>query len=204
MKTFWAAVVVASIVFGAGVGVGHYVWTGLPTIAEHVGYTPPPPLVLPAPPKVRKAKRKPVSPQRCAQLTEIADPDLLSGYARRFGIAGLATGEVSLLTSGMIPRTRWGGEVIGTVEDDQPVERLTFVEGAPPRFAFRRDWRFEAGVGGAISNRIDGAVAPAAYVSLDLRLLQTSRVDHGLRASAILTKDNPTAYVGYVAGWGDY
>lgn len=95
---------------------------------------------------------------------------------------------------------RWGSEVAVTLAEGAPEVTVTSVPKGPPRLAFRRDRRFELGLGGAVAFGPDGTqFAPAVLAGFDLRLMQTRRVDHGLRVFGVLSR-NSTVFAGYVAG----
>lgn len=210
-----AAIALGLLLAAAGVLWGRYVWPagGVRTIEV------PGPVVEVAkePKRVRKAPRQKLPPQRCEQLTEIADAKLLAEVARRHKLPDLEPRDRSGLTAEELaalvpPRSlltlteaegnyRWGVETAVTIGEGEDRPTVTHVPLAPPRFAFRSDWRLEAGPVAVAS--ADG-VSAGALVELDWRLAQTGRFDHGLAVAGVLSQDHNLVAVGYTLGWGDY
>lgn len=199
-----AALFLSALIFLAGLFTGHYVWGAPPnyvvekTRTHEIVYR-----VQPSP-KAKRAKRKPLPEVVCASLTEIEDPELLAEFARRFNRPDVlpvpGSTHVSVLTDGMIPRSRWGGDILVTATEGEATPQVDFVQRPAPRFAFRSDWSARAGpafVGD------DSGVHGGGVIVLDWRIAQTRRIDHGFTACGLVSS-NPTVAVGYTLGLGNH
>lgn len=201
MRGALAGAFLAGLLFLAGMLTGHYVWSGPPTYVvakERV------PVIVRETETIREAPRRIVTRERCAKLTEIADPDILAEYARRFGLPDLSPDSeapASLLTAGMIPRTRWGGEAAVTLHEGEDRPRITFVPSEPPTFDLRSDWSLR--VGPAYVAGEDGS-GLGGLIELDWRFAQTKTIDHGLTLVGVASADNPAAAIAYTVGFGSH
>lgn len=204
MKQALAALFVAALLFTAGVFVGHYVWTGAPNYV--VEKTKTHEIVYRVQPtkKAQKAKRKPLAPTICKGLTEIADPDLLAEYARRFGRPELVdpnAPHTAVLTDGMIPRCRWGGDVLVTATEGDDQVRVDFVPYDAPAFALRSDWSLRVG---PVYTATEDDAEWGGLIDIDWRFAQTKKVDHGLTFVGIAAPNNSAVAVGYTLGFGNH
>lgn len=200
-----AALFLSALIFLAGLFTGHYVWGAPPnyvvekTRTHEIVYR-----VQPSP-KAKRAKRKPLPEVVCASLTEIEDPELLAEFARRFNRPDVlpvpGSTHVSVLTDGMIPRSRWGGDILVTATEGEATPQVDFVQRPAPRFAFRRDW--SARIGPAIVAHQNGA-GWGALVELDWRFAQTKQLDHGVTLVGVASPDNPAVAVAYTVGLGSH
>lgn len=203
MRQVLAGLILAAVLFLAGLFVGHFVWTGEPNYVldrkTQVVYR-----VRPTR-EAREAPRVPVAPARCKTLTEIADEALLAEVARRHALPDLAPGVEaprSLLTLGTLADCpRFGAELAVTLGEGETEPTVTSVPLPAPAFAFRRDW--SARIGPAIVAGQDGA-GWGALIELDWRFAQTRQLDHGVTLVGVASPDNPAVAAAYTVGFGSH